>query len=233
MAATITHKASVTSGTNATSYATGSWTPTANRLALCTVQNELSGTPSEPTTLTGNTITYVKAAGYLDDTSGTQSRITTYIGLTGVAPSAGAVTADFGVETELGCNIVVEEVDGGYILGLALDAIVQSKTGTVNGSGTSETITLDAGITAGNASYGVFHHQAAETSTEGSGYTPLGNLNHAGPSSALLSEYKASGSTTVDASWTTSSGRGGIAFEIKAAAGAAAPVKHLAILGVG
>ncbi len=129
MAATITHKASVTSGTNATSYATGSWTPTANRLALCTVQNELSGTPSEPTTLTGNTITYVKAAGYLDDTSGTQSRITTYIGLTGVAPSAGAVTADFGVETELGCNIVVEEVDGGYILGLRRDCTKQNRNG--------------------------------------------------------------------------------------------------------
>lgn len=221
---TIVHKASLSSGTNATSYATGSWTPTANRLALCTVQSELSGTPSEPTTVTGNGITWVKIVSYLDDSSGTQSRITIYIGLTGAAPSAGAVTADFVLETELGCNIIVDEIDNGYILGVALDAVVQSKTGTVNGSGTSETITLDSGITSGNLSYGVFHHQADEVSVEGSGYAPLGNVHHSGPSSALFSEYKAAGSTTVDASWTTSAGKGGIALEIKVASGIVIPV---------
>lgn len=221
MTITVTHKASVFSGSNATSYATGSWTPTASRLAICCVQSELSGAPAEPT-ISGNGLTWTKADGYQDDTSGTQSRITVFVALTGGSPSAGAVTADFGAETELGGNVIVDEVSGADVSGTALNAIVQTKTGSTSGSGTSESISLTNGITAGNASYGVFHHQADEGSSVGSGYSALGDGHHAGPASALFTEYKAAGAQTVDASWTTSSLKGGIALEIKAAATATA-----------
>ena len=217
MAISATHKASVFSGTNAASYATGSWTPTANRLAICCVENEISGTTAAPT-ITGNGLTWTQAASYACDTSGTQVRISVFVAKTGASPSAGAVTADFGGVTQAGCNVIVDEIDGADLSGTALQAIVQSKNGTLNASGTSETITLDSAITSGNASYGVITHQADETTSVGSGYSALGNGSHPGPSSALLTEYKAAGSQTVDASWVTSIQRGGIALEIKAAA---------------
>jgi len=117
----------------------------------------------------------------------------------------------------LGGSVIVDEVDGADVSGTALAAIVQNKAGSVDASGTSESISLTNAITAGNASWGGFHHQAAENSTNGSGYTSLGNGNHSGPNSSLFSEYKSAGSQTVDASWTTSSAKGGIAVEIKAA----------------
>jgi hypothetical protein len=232
MAIAGTHKASLYSGTNATSGATGSWTPTADTWATCCVQNELSGTPTTPT-VTGNSVTWTQASTYLDDSSGTQSRITIFVAKMGATPSAGAVTADFSAVEQAGINIIVDEFTGVDVSGTSLAAMVQAVTGTVNGSGTTETITLAALGSAGNASFGVFHHQSAEATAEGSGYTRLGDGSHAGPSSALFTEYKAAGSTTVDDSWATSIGKGGTAIEIKAAAGAVAAPKHLAILGVG
>lgn len=230
MAVSITTKASVYSGTNAASYATGSWTPTTGRLAVCVVQSEISGTTNVPT-VSGNGITWSEVRNYEDDTSGTTSRITVFVAKT-AGSSAGAVTADFASQTQAGGNVIVDEVDGADVSGTALQAIVQSVAGTVNGSGTSESISLAALASAGNASYGAFHHQADEATSNGTGYTSLGGGSHAGPSSALFTEYKAAGSTTVDASWATSSGKGGIAMEIKAAA-VAVTSKSLALLGVG
>lgn len=215
MAVSGVHKASVYSGSNLTSYSTGSWTPSANRLAIVAVQSELSGSPAAPT-LSGNSLTWSQLASYQDDTSGTQSRITIFVAKTGSSPSAGAVTADFGAVAQAGCNIIVDEFNGVDVSGTALQAIVQNKNGSIDASGTSETITLNSAITSGNASYGAFHHQADEGTSFGTGYAELGDGSHAGPSSALQSEYKATGSTTVDASWTTSSGKGAIALEIKA-----------------
>lgn len=216
------HKASVFSGSNLSSYATGSWTPAANRLAIVSVENEMgTGTPATPT-LSGNAITWFQLVTYVPDSTGTQVRITVFVGNTGSSPSAGAITADFGGAVQAGCNIIVDEIDQADVSGTALQAIVQSKIGTVSGSGTSESITLDSAISSGNASYGVFNHQADELTTNGSGYTTLGNGSHAGPASALQTEYQSTGSQTVDASWTTSAGKGGIALEIKAAGGTAA-----------
>jgi hypothetical protein len=235
MAVAGTHKASVYSGTNLTSYATGSWTPTADTWAICSVQNELSGTPTTPT-VSGNGVTWSTDPNltYINDTAGTQSRITIFVAKMGASPSAGAVTADFAAVEQAGCNIIVDEFTGVDVSGTSLNAVVQSKTGTVNGSGTSESITLDSGITAGNASFGAFHHQAAEGNTAGDSHTELGDGNHAGPSSSFTTVYKPAGNQTVSASWTTSIAKGGIALEIKAAgAAAAAKPKTLLTLGVG
>jgi hypothetical protein len=224
MAIAGTHKASLYSGTNATSGVTGSWTPTANTWAICCVQNELSGTPTTPT-VTGNSVTWTQAVTYVNDTAGTQSRITIFVAKMGASPSAGAVTADFSAVEQAGINIIVDEFTGVDVSGTSLAAVVQSKTGTVNGSGTSESIAMDSGITAGNASFGCFHHQAAEANTAGDSHTELGDGNHAGPSSSLTTVYKVAGNQTVSASWTTSIGKGGIALEIKAAsAGIVIPV---------
>jgi len=232
MAITITNKASVFSGTNLSSYVTGSWTPTTGRLAVCCVTSQISGTTNVPT-VSGNGLTWTKVLDYQDDTVSTTSRITIFVALT-AGGSAGAVTADFAGQTQAGGSVIVDEVDGADVSGTALAAIIQSKAGSVDASGTSESISLTSAITAGNASYGCFHHQAQETTTQGSGYTQLGVGSHAGPSDGFMSEYESAGAQTVDASWTTSVGKGGMAIEIKSAGGAAASNMHrLALLGVG
>ena len=218
MAISGTTVASVFTSGNATSYATGSYTPTASRLMVCSICSELSGAPVI-IAVTGNDLTWLPIASYQADTTGTQNLIAIYAAYSGESPSAGAVTVDYGVITQAGGSVIVDEYDGVDMSGLVTACFVQTKTGTVSGSGTSETITLDSGITTGNASGGVFQHQADETSTEGSGYSILGNGSHSGPSSSLLTEYLAAGSTTVDASWTTSAGKGGIAFELLALSG--------------
>jgi hypothetical protein len=220
MAITITNKASVFSGTNLSSYSTGSQTPTANRLQIASVvnYNNLGTDPATPT-LSGNGLTWSQLVTYLPDNAGTKVRLTVFVALTGGSPSAGTVTADFGGETQLGGSIIVDEVDGADISGTALAAIVQTVTGTENNSGTSETITLAALADANNASYGVIQAQVNETFTVGSGYTEILQGGHSGPLAMMLTEYKVPGSTTVDASWTTSIRKGGAALEIKVAAG--------------
>jgi hypothetical protein len=220
MAITITNKASVFLGTNLSAYSTGSQTPTASRLQIASVvnYNNLATDPATPT-LSGNGLTWSQLVTYLPDNGGTKVRLTVFVTLTGGSPSAGVVTADFGGETQLGCSIIVDEVDGADISGTALAAIVQTVTGTENSSGTSETITLAALADANNASYGVIQAQVNETFTVGSGYTEILQGSHAGPLAMLLTEYQVPGSTTVDASWTTSIRRGGAALEIAVASG--------------
>ena len=221
MAITVTNKESLFTGSNAASYATASYAPTANSLLIASVvnANNLATDPVEPATPTANGLTWSKVTTYLPDSTGTKVRMTVFVALTGASPSAGVFTADFGAETQLGCNIVVDEIGGDVdVSGTALNAIVQSVTGTVAGSGTSESITLAALSNVNNASYGAFNIQLNEAMTAGSGYTITIEGDNAGPNSHTAAEYQVPGSTTVDISWTTSAAKGGIALEIKAAA---------------
>lgn len=168
-------------------------------------------------TISGNGITWSQVATTLYDTSGTIHRITVFVGKTGESPSAGGITVGQGGNNTVALHVVVDEDDGAVdISGTALQAVVQSKTGSVDASGASESIVLDGAITPGNASYGAFGHLANESTTQGNEYTLLGDGGVATPSCALATEYKSAGSQTVDASWTTSSTKGGVALEIKA-----------------
>ena len=222
MAITVSNLGSLYTGGNAASYDTdASYSPTADRLLIATVANynNLGTDPAIPTG-SGNGLTWSQVTTYLPDSTGTSVRLTIFVALTGSSPSAGVFTADFGAESQLGCNIIVDEVGGDVdVSGTALDAIIQSVTGTVAGSGTSESITLATLGNANNASYGVFHMQLNEAMTAGSGYTITSQGGNAGPNSHMAAEYQVPGSTTVDISWTTSAAKGGIALEIKVASG--------------
>jgi hypothetical protein len=59
-------------------------------------------------------------------------------------------------------------------------------------------------------------HQANEATNPGTGYTQLGAGIFTSPSVSHVTEYRADGNQTVDASWVTSIQKGGIAAEIKA-----------------
>lgn len=225
--ATITNKGSLFSGANATSYATGSYAPAANRLLIaCVVNvNNLGTDPATPTA-SGNGLTWSELVTYLPDSTGTKIRMTIFVALTGSSPSEGAFTADFGAETQLGGNLIVDEVDEADISGTALQAIVQSVTGTVNGTGTGENISLAPLADPDNVSYGFFNIQVAEAMTPGAGYTITVQGTNAGPNSSSAAEYQSPGSTTVDISWTTSAAKGGIAIEIKDSGTPAFDVDH-------
>lgn len=220
MAITATNKANVADGTNLSSYPTdASWTPTAGRLAIAVVCNAgSSATPTVPS-VSGNGLTWSELSTYVCDTVNPAFRITVFVALTGGSPSAGVTTASFGVVSQLGCSMLVDELDGVDVSGTALQAIVQNKAGSVDTTGTSESITLDSAITSGNASYGGIQVQHANTVTPGNSHSILGDDNHTGPVSHLVTIFKSAGSQVVDASWATSIGKGGIALEIKAAGG--------------
>lgn len=206
---------SIFSGTNLASYATGSYTPTANTLLLAFVHNQLSGTPQTPT-FSGNGLTWTQVTTYLFDNSGAQDRLTVFASWTGAAPTNGAGTADFAGNVQDGCCVIVDQFSGVNFDGNVLNSIVQNKTGSLNTSGNSENISLTNAIGAGNATTGCFGHEANETLTNGSGYTTLGNGSHAGPNGSLMAEYRADGQTTVDASWVTAAIKGGVALELRA-----------------
>lgn len=218
MAVTAIHQATVADGTNLTSYPSdASRTPTANKLSVAVVVNAgSSATPTTPT-VSGNGLTWSQYDTYICDTVNPAFRITLFVAKNGASPSAGIVTADFGGISQLGAAMLVDEIDGSDVSGTALQAIVQGKRGSADATGNSESITMDNAIGSGNASYAVFHIQHANTFTPGDGHSILGDDNHTGPVSHIVSVFKSAGSQTVSGSWANTIGKGGLAIEIKAA----------------
>lgn len=214
MAITATGLAAAGATADVSSRSTPSVTPTANSLILAAIQNTKALNADLPT-CSGNGLTWVEVATILDTV--TDHRLTIFRAM-GASPSAGAITFDFGGNTQTGtCYGVVEfaGVDTGGTNGSA--AVRQPTTGEDAVGGTSLTITLGAFADAGNATYGAFGHAVNQTSTVGSGFTALFNNNHGTPASGLIGEFLASNDTSVDASWATSAHSWGIALEIVAA----------------
>lgn len=234
MAIAATHLTTSSSGTNATSYTTASITPTANALVLIAVGQEISGTPAVPA-ISGAGLTWVEIANCYFDQAGTQSRLTLFRAL-GASPTSGALTIDFSGVTQAGCEWSVAEFTGVDTSGTnGSGAIVQSaKTAEPGSAATSITATLGSAITAGDAAYSAAAWEANEAGSAEGTWTLLGQSTHAGPSAALLSQWRnASDDNSATTSWTTSALCGAIIVEIKAEAGAAkAPPPPRRVTGV-
>lgn len=213
MALIFTSKGSLHSGTDLSTYATGAFTPSASTLLIAAISNGVSGTPNEPV-LTGHG-TWTKIATYLSDSSGTQWRESIWALVSSASPSSATLSCDFAGQAQAACNIEVIEVPGAVISSIAA-AIIQNKTGTVNGSGTSESLTLNSALNnANNAFVGLFHHQANEAHTATTG-TIIVQAGQAGPSNNI-SIVRSIGGNVGAVSWTTSAGKGSIGIEIVAA----------------
>ena len=94
----------------ATTVATTSITPVANRLYLVSVTSltAVSVAPNPPT-LSGNGITWVLyGASVFDDTGTSLARATFFYGIS-ASPTAGVLTADFGTQLQDTAIIVVDE----------------------------------------------------------------------------------------------------------------------------
>jgi hypothetical protein len=213
MAVAFTH---LTAGTSAAADpTTASIAPTANRLILVTVYVFNDSNPVAPTSVVGNGITYVleETTGVFGGSASNDYQGWTYRGMS-ASPSSGVIT----ITHANGQGFISwtvsqsdDQVDTGGTNGSA--AVVQSVPGTVT-LATGLTINLAAFGSANNGTYGVIGLFSTAFTTPGTGFTELSDLGNGEPQS----QYRIDNDTSVD--WTfASNDAGGIAFEIKAAAG--------------
>lgn len=211
------------STTNATSYATASVSPGANRLVLAAsaqTRNASSAcVDNDVESVTGNGLTWVlvNRQCFSDGVSPTQT-VETWRSM-GASPSSGAITIATGSASQINMAWAIVECDGVDTSGSnGSGAIVQSAINKVE-PGTSLTATLGAFGNAGNATLGVFANATNQAITEGSGFTEL-TEQQVSEGLTLQVEWKATNDTSVDASF-ASVDAGAVAIEIKAAATAA------------
>jgi hypothetical protein len=224
-----THLETTGSTTDATSFTTGSVTPTADRLQLLAVVNTKSSTATLPT-VSGDGLTWVQVATCTYDSS-TAKRLTLFRAL-GASPSTGSLTIDFGGTTQTGIGWSWVEVSGTDTSGTnGSGAIVQAVCGTEATTATPS-VTLSAFGNAANATYGAFGIGTNPTCTAGTGFTKAGSFSHTTPASAICSEYQTANDTSVDLTWSASNTGLGIGVEIKDAT-ATGGTKRQMLLGVG
>ena len=212
-----TNLTSGTSATDATSYATASITPTANRLVLLAVTSHIAGgvSPVEPTA-TGNGLTWVSISTNV--TWNCNLRRMTLFRAMGDAPTTGAITISFGSETQLFSTWSVVEFSNVDTSGTngsgAIVQVVNHTWGT--GFATARTETISAFSVNGNAAYGYKQHGTNEVTTPGVGFTELNddNLNDGGLLSGNQTQWKLS-DNSIDWTWATSARSMAILAEIK------------------
>lgn len=211
MSITVSQLTGGQSATDATSYATASISPSANKLVLVTVFSE-AGTASAPT-VTGASMTWTQ----IDTQAQSGRRVTVFRSLN-ASPGSGALTIDFGANTQDNIMWTVEEFTGMDITGTnGSGAIVQVTKNTVSG-GTALTVTLAAFSNVNNATYGAFGIGVSTTSTAGSGFSKVGDQGVG--NNRMTTEFKDTNDTSVDITWAdiATDDSGGIAIEIKAGA---------------
>ena len=202
--------------TDATSYSTGSFTPSANKLVIMAVQSSKLTLPDIPT-VTGNNLTWVSIATIsVTDTI----RLTLFRAM-GSAPSAGAATIDFAGNTQTSCAWSITEFTNTDQTGTnGSGAIVQSATNTATGAPISSPfiVTLSAFANPLNATYVA---AAGDIDTSGlnadTGWTQIQNFGPAAsPTRGGSSSWKNSSDTTAEvAVGGTVANVAGIAIEIK------------------
>lgn len=206
----------VNSATDATSYDTPSWTPKPNRLYLVVVGFSVaSGVAVEPS-LSGNSITWgsriTRAVG------GTTDGIVLFAALSGAAPTAGVLTADFAGVTQTGCELQVIEVDGADLTGTAAAAIIQSRA--QDGTSTSPySDTLASVPAASSRCFAALVLLSNTAITPRANWTELSDAGHATPAHRLETEWRGdvSEQTYSFSGWAGSVGIRTVACEIRPA----------------
>jgi hypothetical protein len=225
-------------GTAATSFTTASVAPAGNQLLLLAVSCRVAtGSIQPPTpTITGNGLTWelVDATnGHADyDATGVDRSTLFLFRSMGVSPSSGTIVIDFVTMTLTQCDWALDqssaEVDTSGTNGSG--AVVQTAKNEAGNNVNTLTVTLAAfGDAVNNAAYGAFSHQHnSEATSPGAGFTELVDVAPTGNLCTLETEWVLGQDTSVDASWATATNRsGGIAVEVKAAAGGAAPTSAI------
>lgn len=204
---------------NATSYASGSWTPTANRPYLVAVLlSRGSSTDPVTPTMSGNGITWsitdaTEGNNLFVSTGTLRYRLLLFKGVAGGSPSAGATTVDCGGVTHTGCAIIVAEGDAN----IDTATFVVQTDKNVAGAASSVAAALAAFGSASNYTFSCFaaNEQSAFTH-EG---TELADINYATPVATLMAQFLASADTTPAATFPGPDDLGVIAVEVAISAG--------------
>lgn len=215
---TVTNRATNSDGTDATSYTTGSFTPTANSLIIVCFsdQNGVAGTTVD--SVTGGSLTWTAISSKNYRSGATTSNIFIYAALAPSSPSSMSVTFDYNGVTQTGQSWSVFDVTGTDVPNGVLQTFVQAvATAGINQSGTSIAITLASAGNANNRAFCVASHEANEATTEQTSWTEIGDTNHGTPNNGFATQWRSDiFDTAAGASWSTSSIKAGIAFEVKA-----------------
>lgn len=225
MAITVTNRDLGATDTPGTSYATNSVAFQNNKLYLASFAQRTQ--TSTISAVTGGGVTWVQ----VNTVAGTNSVAYVFRGLVTSGASTGALTVTCASGTA--AHWIVDELDGIDTSGTnGSGAIVQSVTATANSAAPS--VTLAAfGDAVNNLTYAAIAAAANQnTITAEAGFTAVQTNVLTAPAHGLLREYLLGQDTTpsgtcTSAVWTD------IGLEVKAAAGAAATVKNLMMLGMG
>lgn len=211
------------SNADATSYVTGSITPTASRLAVA-CYNSVNLTeavdPTQPT-VSGNGLSWQIVDTFVWRTFGDRYRLTIAAADTGVSPSAGGVTFDHGSQTQEAAEWSIFELNGTDVANGVPECFVQFVHSTVNASGSSLSLTLAAAGAADNRPFLAMAHASSGGITPRADWTEVHEGVSTAPNTAIETQERLDTfETTASATWTGTVGYGGIAFEVKAATGA-------------
>lgn len=217
MAVTSAHLTTGSSTTNASSYATASITPAANRLVLLATLVSVGASPTPTITVTGNGLTWVQV-----DTTVAAARTVVVFRAMGASPTAGAVTI---AGTSLtSCLWSIVQFDGVDTSGTnGSGAIAQSfNSKPANTNNLSEAFPTTPA--AGNGGFAGVGNAVQELPVGGAGWTTQ-NTSQSAPTSGLAGLHAASSPAAVTATWTTSSSPFVVGVEVAAAAaGPSAPL---------
>lgn len=220
MAVDATLLTGASSTTDAISFVTASITPSASKLVCVAVSSRASGAAVDlvDPTLSGNGLTYVKIGSQHLSVSGASPQNLTLFRAMGASPSAGAITIDFGAQTQQNIGWIVAEFGGVVTTGSHGEGAVLQPTFNI-GTGTSLTVTLAAFGSADNATLGAFSHITNEGAMAGTGFTEITETQRTEGFGCVLSmEFRVDNDTSVDTSWATSAENIGFAMELVAAA---------------
>ncbi len=224
MAIVVTNKLS-TKTTSVSSFNTASQSPTADTLQLLTVTSRtgITADPNQPT-VTGNGLTWVAVNTTVYDIAGSSRKRVTLFRAMGASPSAGAITVDFGGQTQSDITVILDEASGTDTTGSdGAGAIVQSAVNQdTTASSSTLTVTLAAFASGTNTCYAAMAASGGTAATLKAGFTLAGTNVGAGNQVATVTEYKLTSDTTPSVTWTSGGELGGLAVEIKEAGGGSA-----------
>jgi hypothetical protein len=192
--------------TDATSWATGSYTPTGNAAVFAVVVNSRASSVTTPT-FSGNSLTWVQVDTVTYDTIATPLHRITLFRAQGASPSAGAGTADFGGVTQTGCLIRVFEVaNADASAANAANAILQHVTNQADTTA-NPSITYSTPSTNGSAMIFVYGDtvNSSTDSTAPANWTEMGEQAYNTAATGLTVNYQSPSLAATSAAATATS----------------------------
>ncbi len=214
--------ASINSGTNASSYASGAASPAADRFLLAFVSG--TGNAIQPTvpTPSGWALSWSQVGTDHNYSSGANGGGLWVFGAkTTTAPGSDVFTADFGLQSLIGCEAAIIAISGHDLAATVAQLVVQFVKSVIDASGLSGSLALAAAGAADNRPMSYWVHHTNEVTDPRVNWTELFDGNHLAPTRGAECQARTDAfETTASASWVTSSVYGAVALEVKAAVAA-------------